>query len=148
MIAVVQRVTGAAVVVEGKEVSRIGRGLLVFVGVAEGDREADVEYTARKVARMRVFSDGEGKMNLALRDVDGELLIVSQFTLLGDCRRGNRPGFSAAASPAEGERLYGDFVSKVTGMTEKEVKTGIFGADMKVSIENDGPVTFILDSRE
>jgi D-tyrosyl-tRNA(Tyr) deacylase len=146
MRAVVQRVTGAAVTVEGKEVSRIGRGLLVFLGVAHGDGQAEVAWMAGKVARMRVFSDRGGKMNLSLREAGGEILVVSQFTLLADCRKGNRPSFTGAAAPEEGDRLYRAFAEEVAAVSGATVRTGIFGAHMVVSIENDGPVTFVLDS--
>jgi len=142
--AVVQRVAGAAVTVEGKEISRIGRGLLVFLGVGDGQEE--VSWMAGKVARMRVFSDGEGKMNLSLREAGGEILVVSQFTLLADCRKGNRPSFTGAAAPEEGDRLYRAFAEEVAAISGANLRTGIFGAHMAVSIENDGPVTFVLDS--
>lgn len=146
MRAVVQRVAGAAVTVEGKEISRIGRGLLVFLGVARGDGQEEVSWMAGKVARMRVFCDGEGKMNLSLREAGGEILVVSQFTLLADCRKGNRPSFTGAAAPEEGDRLYRAFADEVAAVSGANLRTGIFGAHMAVSIENDGPVTFVLDS--
>jgi D-tyrosyl-tRNA(Tyr) deacylase len=139
-------VTGAAVTVGGEEISRIGRGLLVFLGVAHGDGAEEVAWMAGKVARMRVFADGEGKMNLSLREAGGELLVVSQFTLLADCRKGNRPSFTGAAAAEEGDRLYRLFAEEVAAVSGAKVLTGIFGADMAVSIENDGPVTFVLDS--
>jgi len=144
--AVVQRVAGAAVTVEGKEISRIGRGLLVFLGVARGDGREEVAWMAGKVARMRVFCDGEGKMNLSLREAGGEVLVVSQFTLLADCRKGNRPSFTGAAAPEEGDRLYRAFAAEVAAISGANLRTGVFGAHMAVSIENDGPVTFVLDS--
>ena len=146
MRAVVQRVTGAAVTVGGEEISRIGRGLLVFLGVAHGDGTEEIAWMAGKVARMRVFADGEGKMNLSLGEAGGEILVVSQFTLLADCRKGNRPSFTGAAAAEEGDRLYRLFAEEVAAVSEAKVRTGIFGADMAVSIENDGPVTFVLDS--
>lgn len=146
MRAVVQRVTGAAVTVEGKEISRIGRGLLVFLGVARGDGREEVLWMAGKVARMRVFSDDGGKMNLSLGEAGGDLLVVSQFTLLADCRKGNRPSFTEAAATEEGDRLYRAFTDEVAAISGVTVRTGIFGAHMAVSIENDGPVTFVLDS--
>ena len=146
MRAVVQRVSGAAVTVEGKEVSRIGGGLLVFLGVAHGDGQEEVVWMAGKIARMRVFSDGEGKMNLSLPEAGGEILVVSQFTLLADCRKGNRPSFTGAAAAGEGDRLYRAFAEEVAAVSGVTVRTGVFGAHMAVSIENDGPVTFVLDS--
>jgi D-tyrosyl-tRNA(Tyr) deacylase len=132
--------------VEGKEISRIGRGLLVFLGVANGDGRKEVAWMAGKIARMRVFSDDEGKMNVSLREAGGEILLVSQFTLLADCRKGNRPSFTGAAAPEEGKRLYRALAEEVAAISGAAVRTGIFGAHMVVSIENDGPVTFVLDS--
>jgi D-tyrosyl-tRNA(Tyr) deacylase len=146
--AVIQRVSGASVSVEGKEISRIDRGLLVFLGVAAGDGPEETAYVSRKIAGMRVFSDTEGKMNLSVGDIGGEILVVSQFTLLADLRQGRRPSFTAAASPAEGERIYEAFVSEVARRSGCLTGTGIFGANMQVMIANDGPVTFVLDSRE
>jgi D-tyrosyl-tRNA(Tyr) deacylase len=144
--AVVQRVTGASVSVDGGEVARIGRGLLVLLGVAGGDGADETAWTARKTAEMRIFADGEGKMNLSVADIGGEILVVSQFTLLADLRQGRRPSFTLAAPPAEGERLYLEFVEQVRRRSNCEVRTGVFGANMQVGIENDGPVTFVLDS--
>jgi D-tyrosyl-tRNA(Tyr) deacylase len=146
--AVVQRVSGASVSVDGREVSRIGRGLLVFLGVAAGDGPEETSYVAGKIAGMRVFSDADGKMNLSVGVVGGEILVVSQFTLLADLHRGRRPSFTAAAPPADGERIYEDFVSEVARRSGCRTGTGIFGANMQVMIANDGPVTFVLDSRE
>jgi D-tyrosyl-tRNA(Tyr) deacylase len=143
---VVQRVTGASVSVDGREVARIGRGLLVFLGVADGDGADETAWTARKTTGMRIFADGEGKMNLSVADIGGEILVVSQFTLLADMRQGRRPSFTLAAPPAEGERLYLEFVDQVRRLSKCEVRTGVFGANMRVQIENDGPVTFVLDS--
>jgi D-tyrosyl-tRNA(Tyr) deacylase len=144
---VVQRVRGASVSVHGEEVARIGAGLLALLGVAAGDGAVDVAWMARKVAGLRVFDDGAGKMNRSLADVGGALLVVSQFTLLGDCRAGRRPSFTGAAPPAEGERLYGEFLAEAARVAGVPVQCGRFGADMLVALENDGPVTLILDSR-
>jgi len=144
--AVVQRVAGASVSVEGREVARIGRGLLVLLGVAAGDGPEETAWTARKTAEMRIFADGGGKMNLSVADIGGEILVVSQFTLLADLRQGRRPSFTLAAPPADGERLYLEFVDQVRVRSSCRVRTGVFGADMRVEIENDGPVTFVLDS--
>ena len=146
MRAVIQRVKGASVAVEGREVSRIGRGLLVLLGVAEGDGDGDAAWMARKTTEMRVFEDGQGRMNLSLAEAGGDLLVVSQFTLLADLRQGRRPSFIAAAPPGEGERLYRLFVEEASRRTGREVGTGVFGARMQVALENDGPVTFVLDS--
>ena len=147
MKAVVQRVSKAAVEVEGRTVGAIGRGFLVLVGVEEGDNDADAGYLAGKIANLRIFNDDRGKMNLSLGDVAGEVLVVSQFTLSADTRRGNRPSFTKAASPEEGERLYEVFVTDLRGLGVK-VATGVFGAKMAVSLLNDGPVTIIIDSTD
>jgi D-tyrosyl-tRNA(Tyr) deacylase len=147
MKAVIQRVSRASVEVEGRPVSHIRHGLLVLLGVAKGDEESDVHYMVEKLATMRIFGDQQGKMNLSLSEAGGALLVVSQFTLLGDTAKGRRPGFDRAAPPDAARLLYEQVVAglKSRGL---EVETGLFGAHMKVSLENDGPVTFILDSRE
>jgi D-aminoacyl-tRNA deacylase len=144
MKAVIQRVRSAAVEVEGEEVSRIGPGLLVLLGVGRGDGEGEADYLAEKIAGLRIFPDREGKMNLSLGDTGGEILAVSQFTLYGDCRRGRRPGFSAAAPPEEGKRLYEYFCRRLQAAGFPPGK-GVFGAEMLVRLENDGPVTIILE---
>jgi D-tyrosyl-tRNA(Tyr) deacylase len=145
--AVLQRVRRAAVAVDGAEISRIGPGLLVLLGVAAGDGDDDVAWLARKIAGLRVFADGEGKMNRSVVEAGGSLLVVSQFTLFGDCRAGRRPGFSGAAPPEEGRRLYEVFLARVAAVSGVPVRAGLFGAEMLVSLENDGPVTLILDTR-
>ena len=147
MRAVVQRVTEASVSVDGAEKGRIGRGFMVLVGVSSDDNEADAEYLADKVAKLRVFEDSEGKMNLSLLDVGGEVLAVSQFTLYGDARKGNRPGFTSAAPPDKAEALYRKFVDVLKTRSLK-VEEGVFRAHMKVYLVNDGPVTIILDSKK
>ena len=146
MKAVVQRVTKAAVRVEGEVVGQIDRGLLVFVGVADGDGPDDAAWLARKVAELRIFSDDEGKFNLALADVGGGVLVVSQFTLLGDARKGRRPAFVDAAPPEVAEPLVERVIEllRESGLTVAE---GRFGAKMQVELVNDGPVTLLLDSR-
>lgn len=145
MRAVVQRVSRAKVTVEGSITGEIGRGFLVLLGVAEGDKTEDARYLAQKIAGLRVFEDADGKMNLGLLDVGGEMLVVSQFTLLGDCRKGRRPSFVAAARPEQADALYQQFVQAV-----KEqgigVRTGRFQQHMDVELVNDGPVTLLLDS--
>jgi D-tyrosyl-tRNA(Tyr) deacylase len=146
MRAVVQRVSRASVAVEGRTVSTIGPGLLVLLGVAGEDADADAVYLAQKIAGLRVFSDAAGQMNRALPDVGGEILVVSQFTLLGDCRRGKRPSYSEAAAPLEAERLYRLFIAHLRGLGVRAAE-GLFGALMDVSLVNDGPVTLLLDSR-
>ncbi|MBI5853794.1 MAG: D-tyrosyl-tRNA(Tyr) deacylase, partial [Nitrospirae bacterium] len=142
MRAVIQRVSRAAVEVEGRTVGRIGPGLLVLLGVAKGDGPAEVDYLVDKLAGLRIFSDQDGKMNRSIADAGGALLVVSQFTLLGDTRQGRRPGFDAAAPPELARALYEQIVQalKARGLP---VETGRFGAHMQVALENDGPVTFI-----
>ena len=147
MKALLQRVTGASVSVAGEEVGRIGRGLVVFVGVASGDTERDAQYLAQKMASLRIFADEAGRFNLSALDIKGELLVVSQFTLLADTRKGRRPSFVEAAPPAQAEVLFEQFVeeARTTGL---KVETGRFQQYMQVEIHNDGPVTILLDSRE
>ncbi|MFP4649982.1 MAG: D-aminoacyl-tRNA deacylase [Desulfobacterales bacterium] len=146
MIAVIQRVKNASVDADGSTVGSIGPGLLVLLGVAEPDSEADINYVADKVANLRIFPDDAGKMNLSVLDTGGSVLVVSQFTLLGDCRKGRRPSFVAAAGPEKAESFYLRFVEKVR---EKGVsaETGQFQAMMDVSLVNQGPVTLIIESR-
>ena len=147
MRAVLQRVSQAQVKVGGRTIGSIGRGFVVLLGVAKDDTEADAAYVADKTLGMRVFADPEGKMNLAVRQVGGELLVISQFTLLADTESGRRPSFIRAAPPDEAERLYEHFLSLVRNGGVK-VETGEFGAMMAVSLINDGPVTIVLDSRK
>jgi D-tyrosyl-tRNA(Tyr) deacylase len=145
MRAVIQRVTSSMVSVDGREVGRIGHGMLVLLGVHRLDTDAGAGELARKIPHLRIFEDAEGKMNRSLLDTGGEMLVVSQFTLYGDCRKGRRPSFIEAAPPALAERLYNCFVNRVRqeGIV---VETGRFGAQMAVSLVNDGPVTLMLDS--
>ena len=147
MKALLQRVTTASVSLGNKEVGSIGRGLVVFLGVASGDTEKDAQYLAQKIVNLRIFSDEEGKFNLSALDIGGELLLVSQFTLLADTRKGRRPSFIEAAPPAQAEELFERFVeqARATGL---KVETGRFQQHMQVEIHNDGPVTILLDSRE
>lgn len=147
MKAVIQRVSSASVMVEGKIVGAIERGFLVLLGVKRGDTADDAAYLARKIAKLRVFNDEAGKMNLSLEQVDGAILAVSQFTLYADTRDGNRPGFSQAAAPDDGNRLYKTFCELLRN-ENLEVQTGIFQTEMKVSLVGDGPVTIIIDSSE
>lgn len=146
MKAVIQRVDNASVSVDGSEMSRIGAGLLVLLGVERGDDERDADFLLDKIIHLRIFEDSEGKMNRSLADIAGELLVVSQFTLLADCRKGRRPSFADAADPAEAERLYGYVLSRAKEKLPR-VGEGRFRAMMKVSLVNDGPVTILLDSR-
>jgi D-aminoacyl-tRNA deacylase len=147
MRAVVQRVSRASVSVEGRVVGDVGRGLLVLLGVARGDTEADAGYLADKVVNLRIFPDEDGQMNRSVKDVAGGILVVSQFTLLGDCRKGRRPGYSDAAPPEEAEALYRRFVTFL-GESGLVVAEGVFRAMMDVSLVNAGPVTLLLDSRK
>ncbi len=142
-----QRVTGASVSVAGEVVGRVGWGLVVFVGVANGDTEKDAQYLVQKMVNLRIFSDEEGKFNLSALDIKGELLLVSQFTLLADTRKGRRPSFVEAASPAQAEELFNHFVEQASA-TGLKVETGRFQQYMQVEIHNDGPVTILLDSRD
>lgn len=145
MRAVVQRVSEAWVRVDGSEVGRIGRGLLVLLGVGREDGDAEADQLAEKVVNLRIFADEAGHMNRSLLDVGGELLVVSQFTLYGDARKGRRPSFVHAAPPAEAERLYGRFISQAAASGPR-VASGVFQAMMDVGLVNEGPVTILLDS--
>jgi len=146
MRAVIQRVTRASVEVEGSIVGVIGAGLLVLLGIAEGDGDADCRFMVEKLRGLRIFSDDAGKMNRSLGDVGGAILLVSQFTLLGNTKSGRRPGFEEAAPPQEAKRWYEE-VSAALKAEGTTVETGVFAAHMKVELVNDGPVTFLLDSR-
>lgn len=143
---VIQRVLSSSVSVDGNIVGEIEKGFLILLGVAEGDTEADAEKLAKKISLMRVFEDSEGKMNLSVQDIGGEILVVSQFTLCADCKKGNRPSFVGAMRPEGATRLYELFMALLKDNGVKKVDHGIFGADMKVSLVNDGPVTIILDT--
>jgi D-aminoacyl-tRNA deacylase len=147
MRAVLQRVSRSSVEVEGSCVGRIGPGWLVLLGVERGDNEADAAWIADKVLNVRAFEDDDGKMNRSVLDVRGGILVVSQFTLLGDCRTGRRPSFTAAGDPAEAERLY-QHCAGLLARSGLEVATGVFRAMMKVELVNDGPVTLLVDSRK
>ena len=145
MKAVLQRVRSASVTVEGETIASIAQGLVVLLGVAKDDSEVDVAYMADKIPQLRIFSDEAGKMNRSIMDVKGELLMVSQFTLLGDTHRGRRPGFDTAAPPDTAQRLY-ESAAHAIRKRGVPVQTGKFGANMVVILENEGPVTFVLDS--
>ncbi|MBW2519502.1 MAG: D-tyrosyl-tRNA(Tyr) deacylase [Deltaproteobacteria bacterium] len=147
MRAVIQRVTQAQVFVDNKAVGQIEQGLVVLLGIAQGDGDQDIAYLADKVAGLRVFEDNAGKMNLSVSDIAGGVLVVSQFTLLGDCRKGRRPSFTVAEQPQRANTLYESFVSSVRQKGIR-VATGIFQAAMQIKLVNDGPVTLILDSRK
>lgn len=145
MRAVIQRVTGAGVTVDGQEISRIGRGLAILLGVEKGDTIKDVNFLAEKIANLRIFEDEAGKMNLSALDVGGEALVVSQFTLLADCSKGRRPGFDKAAAPEIAKSLYNEFVEMLRACGVP-VRTGQFQAHMLFEIANDGPVTLLLET--
>lgn len=144
---IIQRVSQASVVVNEQTVGAIDKGLMILLGVAHGDEEKDATYLADKAAGLRIFEDDAGKMNLSVEDISGSILVVSQFTLLGDCRKGRRPGFTDAAPPELADTLYEKFVD-VLRNRGIHVSTGIFQASMQVSLVNDGPVTMMLDSRK
>lgn len=147
MKAVIQRVTQASVRVDGELIGSVGKGYLLLLGVMDGDTEKDADILAAKTAKLRVFTDENDKMNLSVLDVGGEILCVSQFTLCADVKKGNRPSFTPSAPPAEAERLYEYFMRRLTEEGVKKVEHGSFGADMKVSLLNDGPVTILFDSK-
>jgi D-tyrosyl-tRNA(Tyr) deacylase len=142
-----QRVSAAAVAVDGREVARIGPGLLLLAGVGPDETEAELDWLARKVVQMRIFPDAEGKMNRSVLDIGGELLAVSQFTLHASTAKGNRPSFTGAAPGPVAQPVFERFVALLESALGKPVPTGVFGADMKISLVNDGPVTIWLDSR-
>ena len=147
MRALLQRVSNASVTIDGTVVSQIGEGFLILLGIGAGDDGTDIAWLCGKIARMRIFPDEEGKMNLSLADTGGAALVVSQFTLHASTKKGNRPSFLAAAPPELAEPLYENFCAALTAELGKPVARGIFGADMQVSLINDGPVTIWLDSR-
>ena len=144
MIALIQRVNKSSVSVDGKEVAAIGKGLNILLGVFDGDTQEDINKLINKIVKLRIFSDECGKMNLSIQDIGGKVLVVSQFTLAGSVKKGNRPSFSKAMPPIAAKELYLEFIEKLNQFIE--VENGVFGATMQVEINNDGPVTFILDS--
>jgi len=147
MRAILQRVTNASVTIAGEMTAQIGPGLLVLLGIATDDKPADAAWLARKIAGLRIFSDAAGLMNLDLVSVNGDILLVSQFTLLADYKKGNRPSYITAARPEQAIPLYEYFKDQMTTAIGKPVQSGVFGADMKVSLVNDGPVTIMMDSK-
>ena len=148
MKAVIQRVSYSSVVIDGKEVGKTDKGLMILLGVEQGDTKADADKLIKKIPVLRIFEDENGKMNLSCLDISGEILVVSQFTLCADCSHGRRPSFIASAPPDIANELYMYFVDELRKTGVEKVDTGEFGADMKVSLLNDGPVTIILESRE
>ncbi len=147
MRAVVQRVTSSSVEVEGNIIGKIGKGLNVLIGISKEDTKEDIEYIVRKIVGMRIFEDENDKMNYSIQDIGGELLLISQFTLYGDCRKGKRPDFMKAQGGEEAKKLYDELIAAFKKEISK-VETGEFGADMKVNIVNDGPVTLLLESKK
>ena len=148
MKAVIQRVSGCSVTVEGQLAGAIDKGFLILLGIEKDDNENDAKKLASKISVLRIFTDENDKMNLSLKDIDGEVLVVSNFTLCADCRHGRRPDFMAAARPEQAEPLYNYFCQCMSENGIRKTEKGIFGADMKVSLLNDGPVTIIIDSRD
>ena len=147
MRAIIQRVLESSVSIDSQTVSKIGPGLLIFIGIEDGDGIEDITWLSAKIAKMRIFSDAEGKMNLSITDIGGEIIVVSQFTLHASTKKGNRPSFLRAAAPAISEPLYEHFCSAMEDELGKPAGRGIFGADMKISLVNDGPVTILVDTR-
>ena len=148
MRAVIQRVSSSEVRINNESVGKIAYGLNVLLGIKDDDTEADMDYIINKLVNLRIFEDGDGKMNHSILDVDGELLLVSQFTLYGDCRKGRRPGFSRSGPVDAAEKKYAIFVDKLKTQPIKKIETGVFQAEMEVLIVNDGPVTLLLDSEK
>jgi D-tyrosyl-tRNA(Tyr) deacylase len=147
MKALIQRVSEARVDIAGKNFSKIGKGMLIFVGVEKGDADADLEWLSKKISTLRIFEDVRKKMNLSVLDIEGEVLVVSQFTLSADCKRGNRPSFDGAEEPFTAKGLYEEFIERLKAKSLK-VATGRFGVNMQIYLINDGPVTIMLDSKE
>lgn len=145
---VIQRVTRASVSIEGRVESAIEGGMLVLLGVGYADTEADIDWLVKKTTQLRIFDDNEGVMNLSVKDVGGSILVVSQFTLMASCKKGNRPSYVHAASPDVSVPLYKTFCRRLSEALGKPVATGVFGADMQVELVNDGPVTIVIDSKE
>lgn len=147
MRAIIQRVTEASCVVEGKTTGSIDTGFLVLLGIEDSDTPEDLDWLSQKIVNMRIFGDENDLMNKSLADVDGNILLISQFTLFAATKKGNRPGFTRAARPDKAIPLYEQMIAKLSSLLQKEIKTGIFGADMKISLVNDGPVTIMMDTK-
>lgn len=147
MRAVIQRVTEATVTIDGKVKSQIGKGLLILLGIEEADTQEDIEWLSAKIVKLRIFGDDAGVMNLSVQDIDGEIIVVSQFTLHAQTKKGNRPSYIKAAGPQVAVPIYEAFIKKIEKDLGKPIQTGEFGADMKVALINDGPVTIIIDTK-
>jgi D-tyrosyl-tRNA(Tyr) deacylase len=148
MRAVIQRVSGASCLVDGESTGKIDQGFLILLGIEDADTDEDLQWLAQKIVGLRVFGDENGLMNKALADIDGNILLISQFTLFAQTKKGNRPSFLRAAKPDKAIPLYEQMIKMLTILTGKKVATGIFGADMKVSLVNDGPVTIVMDTKD
>ena len=144
---VIQRVQNASVNIDSELFSSIGKGLLILVGIEEADTTEDIDWLCRKIIDLRIFADTEGKMNLSVKDVNGDILVISQFTLFASTKKGNRPSYIKSAKPEMAIPLYENFISVLTTQFQKPIKTGVFGADMQVALINDGPVTICIDSK-
>lgn len=144
---VIQRVAQAEVQIDQKPYAKIGKGLLVFIGIEQRDSQTDADYLALKCISMRIFEDDQGKMNLPITDISGEVLVISQFTLHASTKKGNRPSFIKAAKPEMAENLYQYFIKKIESVLNRDVQTGVFGANMQIELINNGPVTILLDSK-
>ena len=145
---VIQRVSKASVTISGQVKAKIAKGLLVLLGIEEEDDKSDIEWLVPKIISLRIFNDAEEKMNLSVSDIDGDILVVSQFTLHASTKKGNRPSFIKAARPDKANQLYQEFVKNLSDLYKREIFTGSFGADMKVELINDGPVTIIIDTKQ
>ena len=147
MRAVIQRVSYARLFVDNEVYSKINKGLLILIGVENNDRTNDIKWLAKKICEMRIFSDSNKKLNLSVRDILGEIMVVSQFTLLASTKKGNRPSYIKALKPKEAIKVYNNFIAELEKNFMKKIKTGLFGKEMKIELENDGPVTIIIDSK-
>lgn len=147
MRAVIQRVSYAKLFVDNEVYSKINKGLLILIGVENNDRTNDIKWLAKKICEMRIFSDSNKKLNLSVRDILGEIMVVSQFTLLASTKKGNRPSYIKALKPKEAIKVYNNFIAELEKTFMKKIKTGLFGKEMKIELENDGPVTIIIDSK-